>query len=408
MSQPGAADTFCEECNQHYRLGRARAGQSLKCRRCGHALRHVPRQPLQAPLALAIAALSLFPLIFCFSFLGISQGGNTTAIEFWQTTSGLTEGYYYLVATLLVLGLMLFPLIDLVIIAYLYGQLALGHKPEHAKPLLLVHHQLRMWLMVDVFLIGVLVALVKITAYADIQFGLSFWAFCLFVCLYLATLTSVDRHYLYQQCLGPLQTVNPAPNQPLWPCSHCHQLNLEPGRCRRCQASLQQRKAGGLERPLAFLLAAVVLYIPANVHPIMTTSTLGVAEPSTILGGVVLLWQLEDYPIALVIFIASVFVPIAKMIAIAWLCWTVYRRQPHSPQEMTRMYRITEFIGRWSMIDVFVVALLAALIQIQGLANVTPGPAAVSFAAVVVLTMLAAASFDPRLIWDHCADASHG
>ena len=149
-----------------------------------------------------------------------------------------------------------------------------------------------------------------------------------------------------------------------------------------------------------------MLYIPANVLPIMTTESLGRATDSTIIGGVVVLIHHGDYPIAAVIFIASVLVPLSKLFALGWLCWTVSRGQPSSHHERTRLYRAAELVGKWSMTDVFVVAILVALIHLTGLLVFTPGTAALAFGGVVIVTMLAAHTFDPRLIWDQLGDSN--
>lgn len=151
---------------------------------------------------------------------------------------------------------------------------------------------------------------------------------------------------------------------------------------------------------MAFLIAACILYIPANVFPIMTTEQFGTPMDSTIVGGVILLWKMGSYPVALIIFVASVLVPIGKIFSIAMLCWTVTREHQTSLRQRTNLYRITELIGKWSMVDVFVVAILVALIQITGIIVIKPGSAALAFAGMVILTMLSAISFDPRLIWD--------
>jgi paraquat-inducible protein A len=188
-------------------------------------------------------------------------------------------------------------------------------------------------------------------------------------------------------------------------CHVCYELAAESlHRCPRCGASLHLRKPESLQRSVALLITATLLYIPANVLPIMTTDQLGRAIDSTILGGVVLLMKMGSYPVATVIFVASVLVPVGKLFALGWLCWSVARRHPSSHRERTRLYRLTEFIGRWSMTDVFVVMILVALIHLGGLLRITPGPAALAFAGVVVVTMLAAESFDPRLIWDQLGD----
>jgi paraquat-inducible protein A len=175
-------------------------------------------------------------------------------------------------------------------------------------------------------------------------------------------------------------------------------------RCPLCSAPLHLRKPAGLQGTMALVLTASLLYIPANVLPIMTTTQLGTPTESTILGGIVLLIHHGSYPIAAVIFIASVLVPISKLFALSWLCWSVFRRHPRSHRQRTVLYRATELVGKWSMTDVFVVAILVALIQLRGLLLITAGTAAIAFGGVVIVTMLAAESFDPRLIWDQLGD----
>jgi paraquat-inducible protein A len=148
----------------------------------------------------------------------------------------------------------------------------------------------------------------------------------------------------------------------------------------------------------------MILYVPANVLPIMTTTTLGSETESTILGGVLLLVEMGSYPVAAVIFVASVMVPLGKFIALLLLYWSVARRHKTSHRQRTVLYRATEFIGRWSMVDVFVVTVLVALVSLGSLMRITPGVASIAFGGVVIVTMLAAESFDPRLIWDQLAD----
>jgi paraquat-inducible protein A len=160
------------------------------------------------------------------------------------------------------------------------------------------------------------------------------------------------------------------------------------------------RIPNSIERTVALLIASIALYIPANIYPIMITEHQGNAIESTIIGGVILLWGMGSYAVALVIFVASILVPIAKIFSLSALCVTVNRKQTTSRKQRTIMYRITELIGKWSMVDVFVVAILVALIQITGIVVISPGSAALAFAAMVIVTMVAAEGFDPRLIWD--------
>jgi paraquat-inducible protein A len=174
--------------------------------------------------------------------------------------------------------------------------------------------------------------------------------------------------------------------------------------CPRCGATMHLRKPASLQRTLALLATATILYVPANLYPIMITEHLGNTEESTIIGGVILLIKLGSLPIAAVIFFASVMVPLAKLLALYFLCWSTARGNAVRPRQQTAVYRITEFIGKWSMVDVFVVAILVALVRLSGMLEIRPGVAAISFAAVVVVTMLAAECFDPRLIWDRLDD----
>jgi paraquat-inducible protein A len=184
-------------------------------------------------------------------------------------------------------------------------------------------------------------------------------------------------------------------------CHHCGKTqNMSQTHCLRCEMPVHVRNVNSIQRVWAYLITAILLYIPANMLPIMSTTLLGKTSSNTILGGVVTLWEYGSYPIAIVIFVASVLIPIVKLFVMAWLCFMVQNSSPILLRERTLLYRITEFIGRWSMIDVFVVAILVSLVHLGKLMTIYPGPAALSFAAMVVVTMLAAASFDPRLIWD--------
>jgi paraquat-inducible protein A len=172
------------------------------------------------------------------------------------------------------------------------------------------------------------------------------------------------------------------------------------GRCPRCDETLEFRKPDSLQRTWAFLIAAAVCYIPANVLPVLTTTTAAGAESDTILQGVVLLWSPSGWPLSIIVLVASIMIPSAKIIALAYLLISVHRGSIRNNEQRIRLYRTVEFIGRWSMVDVFVDTFTAALIQLQPLMSVEPGPGLFFFAAVVVLTMLAVESFDPRLIWD--------
>jgi len=172
------------------------------------------------------------------------------------------------------------------------------------------------------------------------------------------------------------------------------------GRCPRCDEELAFRKPASFQRTWAYLIAAAICYIPANVLPVLTTTTAAGADSDTILQGVVLLWSPTGWPLSIIVLVASIMIPSAKILALAYLLITAQRGSVANNEQRVRMYRMVEFIGRWSMVDVFVDTFTAALIQLQPLMSVEPGPGLIFFAAVVVFTMLAVESFDPRLIWD--------
>jgi paraquat-inducible protein A len=174
-----------------------------------------------------------------------------------------------------------------------------------------------------------------------------------------------------------------------------------PQRCSRCGAALHQRNPDSVVRTWALLIAAAILYIPANLLPVMHTSSLVGSQDDTIMSGVVYFWTSGDWPLAIIIFVASILVPMLKLAVLTLLTATAQRRSPWRPLQRTKLYRIVERIGRWSMLDVFVITLTVALVRFNSLAVVTAGWGALAFASVVVLTMIASLQFDPRLIWDH-------
>ncbi|MHA6480184.1 paraquat-inducible protein A [Stutzerimonas stutzeri] len=189
-------------------------------------------------------------------------------------------------------------------------------------------------------------------------------------------------------------------------CHECHQLNratpgIEHQHCSRCGARVHIRRPNSIARTWALLITAALLYLPANLLPIMTVRMLGSGTPDTIMSGVVTLAKHGMFPIAAVVFIASILVPTFKLVGIAMLLISVQRHHPMSPRQRILVFRFIEWIGRWSMLDIFVIAILVAIVNFGSLASVEAGFGAVAFASVVILTMLAAITFDPRLIWDN-------
>jgi len=190
-----------------------------------------------------------------------------------------------------------------------------------------------------------------------------------------------------QSCQGCGLLSRPAPGE-------------DEGRCPRCDEELSFRKHDSIQRTWAYVIAAAICYVPANLLPVLTTTTATGAESDTILQGVVLLWSPTGWPLSLIVLFASIMIPSAKIAALVYLLISVQRGSARNHEQRVRLYRMVELIGRWSMVDVFVDAFTAALVQLQPLMSVSPAPGLFFFAAVVVLTMLGVESFDPRLIWD--------
>ena len=195
----------------------------------------------------------------------------------------------------------------------------------------------------------------------------------------------------------------------LWRCRGCAAVCEPPAgalrvRCPRCNAVVTPRKPDSIARSWAYLLAATALYLPANLLPVTTTASFAGAQSDTIFSGIVYLWAAGSWALALIVFIASIVVPVSKLLVLSWLLISVQRRGRGHVLRRLKAYRVLELIGRWSMLDIFVVAMLAALVQIESLAELRPGPGAMAFGAVVVLTMLATHGFDPRLLWDRAEE----
>ncbi len=184
-------------------------------------------------------------------------------------------------------------------------------------------------------------------------------------------------------------------------CSVCHKVHpVEQKSCTRCGNSLRLRKSNSIQHSLGLLFAALIMYVPANLYPIMTTNLLGVTSETTILGGIFLFIKHESYGIAIIIFMASVVIPLAKIGALFVLCFAAIKRSKLSGLELIKLYRMVELVGKWSMVDVFVVAILVGLVQLGKITSIEPGTASLAFTSVVILTIVAAQRFDPRLMWD--------
>jgi len=388
------------------------AGHKANCPRCGVTLTTQWDAPRQRPTAYALVALFMLLLSNLFPFVNMKVAGITSEVTLMEIPGVMFSEDYVSLGTLFMLFVQLVPAFCLITILLLVNRVVLPRRLKHGMAR--IFFQLKTWGMAEIFLAGVLVSFVKLMAYGDIGIGSSFIPWCMFCILQLRAFQCVDRRWLWDDLAPmpvlttPLKVGVPGIRQGLRSCRCCTAiLPANTLQCPRCETRGYVRRKNSLQWTLALLFTAILLYFPANILPIMITDLLGDKMPSTILAGVILLWSEGSYPVAMVIFIASILVPTLKMIAIGWLCWDAKGHGQRDSERMHLIYEVVEFVGRWSMIDVFVIAVLSALVRMGALMSIYPAIGAVMFALVVIITMFAAMTFDPRLSWDRESELSH-
>ncbi|MEZ9244791.1 PqiA/YebS family transporter subunit [Vibrio lentus] len=406
----------CIECGLVSQFHELAPGSEASCPRCKHTLCSIGSSKGQGVMAYASASLITLVMSLIFPYMSFSVQGISQQITLYQAVEMMNRLDNTSIAALLFLAVIFLPAYFLISVIWFYAltERKSKHAYEPNRLAILVLKTLswvKPWLMVDVFLIGVLVSLIKISALADVSMGISFWAFAIYAMLVVKTMSLVDFDWIWDKLI-PLKALNSTTAGGLFQqhdhlvCHVCGQVHLYDDnltQCSRCHVHLHRfNPTKNLQIVWALLFTAIIFYIPANLYPMMYTSAFGTSEGSTIIEGVIILWNMGSYPVAMVILLASVFIPMAKMVALAYLYWNAKRVEglpPHEANRFLKIYRVTEFIGRWSMIDIFVVAILVALVQLDGVMAIYPGPAALSFASVVIFTMLSAMIFDSRIIW---------
>ena len=403
---------LCTQCDLLVALPPLQHGHKAACPRCGATLTTQWDEPRQRPTAYALVALFMLLLSNLFPFVNMKVAGVTSEVTLLEIPGVMFSEDYASLGTLFLLFVQMVPAFCLVTILLLVNRVPMSQQTKTFLARILF--QLKTWGMAEIFLAGVLVSFVKLMAYGDVGIGSSFIPWCLFCLLQLRTMQCVDRHWLWDDIapqpvpVAPLRVGVPGIHQGLRSCPCCTAIvAVDEPVCPRCHTKGYVRRRNSLQWTMALLVTSILLYLPANILPIMITDLLGDQMPSTILAGVILLWSEGSYPVALVIFIASIMVPTLKMIAIAWLCWDAKGHGRRDSERMHFIYEIVEFVGRWSMIDVFVIAVLSALVRMGGLMNIYPAMGALMFALVVIITMFAAMTFDPRLSWDREPESSH-
>lgn len=398
---------MCHECDTLYRVHEMPSGITAKCRTCGAPLYRERTDSARRALALTIAALILFFVANTFPFMTFSMEGNSTTATIVGSAYALYKDGVWPLAFVVALMAIGFPLLKLLLNFYTLLPITYDRSAPGTKRLFALAAWLRTWAMTEVYLLGVIVAYVKLSDLATLTIGPALWAFVALILCMAAADNVLDPRKVWwrlgrQNRLDRLQ----ASGKPLACCHVCSQVvPLSPHahdvHCPRCDTPVHHRKPNSLARTWAFWFAAAILYVPANVLPVMKVTSFGKGQGDTILSGVVLLIEAGMWPVAALVFFASITVPVLKLVCLAYLLLSVQFDWHARPRERTQLYRIVEQVGRWSMIDVFMIAILAVLVDLGEIARIEPGAGALAFAAVVILTILASASFDPRLIWDN-------
>jgi paraquat-inducible protein A len=393
-------------------------------------LRRSRVDPVTRSLALACTGLLLFVMATNMPFIEVQLSGIDRSTTLVTGPIELEQQGMWALSVVILITILGAPLVRLVaMIAVLVG-LRSRRPPKALHVFFRWSERLRPWAMVEVFLLGLFVAYTKLIDLAQVDLGGAAYALGALMLAMAAADAALDPHHVWTELQRRGLTAAPmalqAPDLPAcedrnglkgeqgaqaatgtggrWIACGCCDLICEPAaRCPRCGAALHRRKPDSLGRTLAFMVAGCVLYVPANLLPVMTVIRLGRGESDTILSGVESLAAAGMWPLAALVFVASITVPVLKLIGLGMMLLTTRHGSSWRLPERTLIYRIVDSIGRWSMIDVFMVSILTALVRMGRLATINPGPGVLAFCSVVILTMFAAMSFDPRLMWDAAA-----
>ena len=381
---------------------------SCICPRCRNTVYFYHTKQVLLSIVFALVSFIFMMSSDFLPFLGISTSGVSQNMQLLDYTQVLYQDSYGLISICVFIFMQFLPTIVLLTIIVADFGILLKKNFKFITFLLRFFAFCSNWSMVDVFMVGVLVSLIKITSMVDVYYGSGFWCFVIFAFFYVVAVSYFnleDTWEFYKPIKDiKIQKIIPgktALSQNITHCEYCgFILSMDHQRCPRCFSKIKNNLHISRTLCVSFVLAALAMYIPANIYPMMITSYLGSDLPSTIIDGVVVLWQMESYFVAIVIIVASVCIPIIKICLLLYLCLAVnYIKKVLSKRNLAFIYRIVEFIGKWSMVDVFVVAIMSTIVKMDNLMAIYPGDAIFPFAIVVILTMIAARLFDPRLLW---------
>ena len=394
----------CHTCGYLHDYQITEISGKVRCIHCDEIIFNNSNHWLQKVIALTLSSIIFFIISNFSPFLIIELGGVSYQTNLLSGVSAMLTRDQYLLSLLIISTIFIFPLLEIISLSYLSISYLLKKKAVGQKFILGLITVLRPWSMLEIFLLSIVIALVKMNDFFTLIPGPALLSlFALVFCL-LAANKLLHKKELWDFISSKNIFFYNKENR-LMACKYWDALNdilivRDSGHCCRCHKSIHERKPMSMQKTFALTLAACVLYIPANTFPMLHSTRIGDTQSDTIISGVLHLMQSGLWSLAIIVFIASVFVPVLKIITMLWLLYSVKIKSTTWLKQKTWLYRMIETIGRWSMVDVFVVILLVALVQFGFIANVEAGIAVLAFCGVVILTMLATEAFDPRLLWD--------
>jgi paraquat-inducible protein A len=355
---------------------------------------------LDTALALATTTLVLFVVANSFPMMAIDIGGRGQSVRLGSGIGGLVDHGFMPLAVFVAAISIMAPLGRIMSLSYVVYRVRSGVSNRSVSLSLRIAEMLRPWSMLDVFLIGALVSLTKLHNLARVDIGVGFWALGLLVVTLAAFEITIDRLTLWNALADQQRPRLIVRSEPYIGCRECSLVQSAGSKCLRCGRVLLRRKSNSLQKTAALVLTGLILYVPANLYPVITVISFGHDTRATIFGGIMELMDGSDWPLALIILTASVFVPLLKLVGLGWLLVSTRLGLRTGLIFRTRLYRVIELVSRWSTVDIFVAALLTALVTLGNIATIEPGIGALAFGAVVFVTMIATECFDPRLMWD--------
>ena len=346
------------------------------------------------------------------SLMTVSTAGMTRNANLFSGPEGMGRSGLWPLSVVVLFTTVAAPTLKLAAMTYVLAGLRMARPPRHIRRVYAWVEHLRPWSMIEVYLLGVFVAYTKLIDLVHIELGVALYALGILMFTMIAADAVLDRQVVWEEMerrgvpRDPLDHAALALVHTRDGAVSCHTCGLvclphdHDDICPRCGSHLHARKPNAVGRAWALLIAAVILYVPANVYPVLQFIQMGAGAPSTILGGVVELIDSNMLPLAALVFFASVAVPLLKVVGLAMLLLSTQSGWTSWLRERTRLYFAVNAIGRWSMIDIFMETILVALVQFGTIVSIEPGVGAIAFCAVVILTMFAAEGFDPRLMWD--------